>query len=118
MQCNATLAITGTIIGSSIERLYKELGSEFFQQRRWNLKNCHFLKITKNQCSKYLFELIPTARQAYMTRYKSSIPLFNINYVYFKNSFFLSIIIEWNNLKSNIGTLRACHFSRNVYWFS
>ena len=56
----------------------------------------------KNQSTKYLFELIPTARQAYMTRNKNSIPLFNVKHDYFKNSFFPSTIIEWNNLDSNI----------------
>ena len=36
-----------------------------------------------------------------MTRHKSSIPLFNVKHDYFKNSFFPSTIIEWNNLDSN-----------------
>ena len=46
---------------------------------------------------------MPTARQAYMTRCKKSIPLLNVKHDYFKNSFLPSIIIEWNNLDSNIG---------------
>ena len=37
-----------------------------------------------------------------MTRHKSSIPLFNVKHDYFKNSFFPSTVIEWNNLDSNI----------------
>ena len=37
-----------------------------------------------------------------MTRNKDSIPLFNVKHNYFKNSFFPSTIIEWNNLDSNI----------------
>ena len=56
----------------------------------------------KNQSPKYLFELIPTARQAYMTRHKKSIPLFNVKHDYCKNSFFHSTITEWNNLDFNI----------------
>ena len=36
-----------------------------------------------------------------MTRHKDSIPLFNVKHEYFKNSFFPSTIIEWNNLDSN-----------------
>ena len=46
--------------------------------------------------------LILTARQAYMTRYEKSIPLYNIQLAYFKNSFFFSNIDEWNNLDPNI----------------
>ena len=36
-----------------------------------------------------------------MTRNKNSIPLFNVKHDYFKNSFFPSTLIEWNNLDSN-----------------
>ena len=102
IQYNAALAITGAIRGSSREKLYQELGFESLQQRRWYRKLCLFFKIIKKQSPKYLFELIPTAREAYMTRHKNSIPLFNVKHDYFKNSFFPSTIIEWNNLDSNI----------------
>ena len=56
--------------------------------RRWYRKLCHFFKIIKNQSPKYLFELIPTARQAYMTRHKNSALLFNVKHDFFKNSSF------------------------------
>ena len=62
----------------------------------------NFVSFTKIQSPKYLFELIPTARQAYMTRCKKSIPLLNVKHDYFKNSFFPSTIIEWKNLDSDI----------------
>ena len=102
IQYNAALAITGAVRGSSREKLYQELGFESLQQRRWYRKLCLFFKIIKNQSPKYLFELIPTARQAYMTRHKNSVPLFNVKHDYFKNSFFPSTVIEWNKLDSNI----------------
>ena len=101
IQYNAALAIAGTIRGSSREILYQKLGFESLQQRRWYRKLCLFYKIIKNQSPKYLFELIPTARQAYMTRCKKSIPLLNVKHDYFKIFFFPSTIIEWNNLDSN-----------------
>ena len=102
IQYNAALAITGAVRGSSREKLYQELGFESLQQRRWYRKLCLFFKIIKNQSPKYLFELIPTVRQAYMTRHKNSVPLFNVKHDYFKNSFFPSTVIEWNKLDSNI----------------
>ena len=102
IQYNAALAITGAIRGSSRERFYQELGFESLQQRWWYRKLCLFYKIIKKQSPKYLFELIPTARQMYMTRCKKSIPLLNVKHDYFKNYFFPSTIIEWNNLDSNI----------------
>ena len=102
IQYNAALAITGAIRGSSREKFYQELGFESLQQRWWYRKLCLFYKIIKKQSPKYLFELIPTARQTYMTRCKKSIPLLNVKHDYFKNYFFPSTIIEWNNLDSNI----------------
>ena len=35
IQYNATLAVTGTMTGSSRETLYQELGLKTLQQRRW-----------------------------------------------------------------------------------
>ena len=102
IQYNAALAITDAIRGSSKEKLYQELDFESLQQRRWYRKLCLFHKIIKSQSPKYLSELIPTARQAYMTRCKKIIPLLNVKHDYFKNSFFPSTVIEWNNLDSNI----------------
>ena len=52
-----------------------------------------------NLSPKYLSELIPTARQAYMTRHKNSVPLFNVK---LDNFFFPSAVCEWNNFYSNI----------------
>ena len=80
IQYNVALAITGAIRSSSREKVYQELGIESLQQRRWYRKLCLFYKIIKNQSPKYLFELIPTARQAYMTRCKKIIPLLNVKY--------------------------------------
>ena len=78
------------------------LGFESLQQPRWYRKLCIFFKIVKNQSPKYLFELIPTARQGYLTRHKNNVPLFNVKHDYFKSSFFPSTVIEWNKLDSNI----------------
>ena len=82
IQYNAAPAITGAIRGSSRVKLYQELGFESLQIRRWYRKLCLFFKVIKNQSSKYLFELIPTARQAYMTRHKNSVSLLNVKYDY------------------------------------
>ena len=40
VQYNAALAITGTIKGSSLEKLYQELGLEYLYQRRWARRLC------------------------------------------------------------------------------
>ena len=103
IQYNAALAITGAIRGSSREKHYQELGLESLQQRRWFKKLCYFFKITKNQSPKYLFDKIPTTRAAYRTRNNiDNIPRLNVKHTFFKNSFFPSTVIEWNNLDKSI----------------
>ena len=45
LQYSATLAVTGAIRGSSKEKLYQELGSEYLSSRRWLRKPCLFCKL-------------------------------------------------------------------------
>ena len=47
IQYNAALALTGAIRGNSREKLYQELGLEFFQLQRQYRKLCPFYKIFK-----------------------------------------------------------------------
>ena len=102
LQYNACLAITGAIRGSPREKLYQELGFESLQQRRRYRKLCSFYKVFKNESPCYLFNIIPIRSPAYSTRNHVNIPLFKTNHNFFKNSFFPSTIIEWNNLDPNL----------------
>ena len=102
LQCNTCLAITGAIRGLSKGKIYQELGFESLQQRRWYRKLCSFYKVFKNESSRYLFRIIPTRNPAYSTRIHLDIPLFKINHIFFKKSFFPSTIVEWNNLDPNL----------------
>ena len=102
LQYNAGLAITGAIRGTSREKIYQELGLESLQQRRRYKKLCLFFKIYKNQCPKYLFDIIPQSNCQYRTRNAQNIPHINVKHQFFKNSCFPSTIIEWNKLDFNI----------------
>ena len=63
------------------QKLYQELGLESLKQRRWFRKLCYFLKITKNQSPKYLFDKIRTTRTGYRTRNNiGNIPRFNVKH--------------------------------------
>ena len=57
-----------------------------------------FYKIFKSKRPQYLFKLIPEKTSSYVTRNAKNIPLFNIKPSFYKNSFFLSLTIEWKNL--------------------
>ena len=45
IQYNAALAITGTVRGTTREKLYQERGFEYLQQRRWHRKHCCLFKV-------------------------------------------------------------------------
>ena len=100
IQYNAALAIIGPIKDSSREKLYQELGLEPLQQRRWYRKLCYFFKLIKNKSRKYLFNNIPTVRSTYRTRNIDNIPQFNVRHIFFRKSYFPSIVTEWNNLEN------------------
>ena len=61
-----------------------------------------FYKVLENENPKYLFSLIPTRRSLYSARNIHNIPLVNTKHNFFKNSFFPSTIIEWNNLDPHL----------------
>ena len=116
IQYNAALAITGAIRGSSMEKLYQELGLESLQQRRCYRKLRYFFKLSKNKSPKYLFNYIPTVRSTYRTRNIDSITQFNVRHTFFRNSYFLSIVTEWNNLDKSIrDSLKASLSLRRIY---
>ena len=93
VQYNAALAITGTIRGTSKEKLYNELGLETLEKRRWYRKLCCFFKIFRYKCPKYLYNIIPTSVSTYNTRNTNNIPLFKVKNNSFQNSFFPSAVI-------------------------
>ena len=82
------IALTCAIRRTSGENLYRKLGLESPQQRRWYWKLCCFYKISKNQASPYLFNLIPTPDQINRTRNADVVPHFNVRHEFFKNLFF------------------------------
>ena len=105
VQYNATLAITEPIRDTSLEKLYQELGLEPLQQRHWYCKICTFSNIIKEKSPDYLFNIIPKNNSNHRTRNSCNIPKFNIKHNSFKNSFFPSVIAEWNKPNSDIWNL-------------
>ena len=87
IQYNACLALTGTIRGTSKEKLYQKLGLESLQLCRWYRKFCLFYKIFKNKSPTYLFNLIPARNTHYSLRTSDNIPCINTKHNFFRNSF-------------------------------
>ena len=93
VQCNATLAITGAIRGSSWEKLYQELGLKSLKSWRWYQKSCLFFKHKKwTPC--YLFDKIPKVLSFRTTRNLRNIPLLNVEHEYFQNPFFHLLLLS------------------------
>ena len=102
IQYNACLAITGTIRGTSTEKIYQELGLKSLKSRRWFRKICHFYNIFNDKSPSYLFNLIPNFNRVQNTRLSYKIPPIKVRHDYFKNSFFPSATSEWIKLDLNI----------------
>ena len=103
IQYNAAIAITGAIRGTSSEKLFQELGLESLKSRCW-LRKCLFYKIFQKKSPSYLFQLIPPSNNVYTTRSSQSnkFSSFKTRHNFFKDSFFLVVISEWNSLDINI----------------
>ena len=88
--------------GSSTEKLYQELGIKHLRSRRWFRKLCLFYKIIKSKSPLCLFNLIPRSSRLLTTRNSDNIKPFKVRHNFFKNSFFPSVISEWNKLDLEI----------------
>ena len=54
---NAAVAITGAIKGTSRKKLYKELGLEYLQQKRW--MSFLLYKVVLTKIPAYIYDFIP-----------------------------------------------------------
>ena len=116
IQYNAAIAITGTIRGTSSEKLFQELGLETLKSRRWFRKLYLFYKILHSKSPSYLFNLIPENNNPYASRsaLNNQIPFFNVKTNFFKNFFFPAVITEWNKLDISIRNSSSCHIFKNL----
>ena len=101
-QYNAALAITGTIRGTSKEKLYEELGFETMKDRRWFRRLCCFYKILNNQTPGYLYSLLVPPNRDYNTRRYTKFRQIFCRTETFSNSFLPQTIREWNKLDTSI----------------
>ena len=113
IQYNSALAITGAIRGTSKENLYNKAGLETLEKSRWYRKLCCFYKVYKSHSPKYLFNIIPATVSRYNTRNTNNIPQFKVKHNFFRNSLFLSAVIEWYKLALNIRNSESLNVFKN-----
>ena len=104
---------------TNTEKLYQELGLESLQNRCKLRRLCLFYKIYKDQTPPYLHNLIPKNFQSsYSLRTTNDIPFFKVKHGFFKRSFFLSTIIERNNLDYHLHNAPSIRdFKQNIFKF-
>ena len=101
VQYNACFAITGAVKGTSRERLYRELGLQTLNDRRWSRKLFFFHKIIKGFSPSYLQKNLRFCNiQHYQTGSKSTkiMEQTRTRTKLFVNSFFPYCIKEWLKL--------------------
>ena len=91
VQYNLALAITGTIKGSSHEKLHQKLGLEYLYRRRWAGRLCLLYKAFHPS---NIYDLLPSMRS--FRRHVNSFNIVSCKSEYFRNSFILNVINAWN----------------------
>ena len=121
VQDNACLAITGAITGISREHLYRELGLETLNDRRWSCKALFFQKIIKGFFPFYLHEILCFRNvQHFQTRSKSTKIMKQVRAKtrVFENSFFPYCIKEWLKLDGEIRSIESSkQFNKTILDF-
>ena len=99
LQYQAALAVTGTWKGTSLNRIYEELGWESLSSRRWFRRLTQFYKIQNNLTPEYLRTPIPPSRShLFGLRSSNDIPSVNCNRQIFSNSFYPHAVKIWNEI--------------------
>ena len=113
IQYNAAIAITGTIRGTSSEKLLQELGLETLKSRRWFRKLYLFYNILHSKSPSYLINLIPENNNPHASRsaLNNQIPFVNAKTNFLKNSFFPAVVTEFAKLRASrayVPYVRTC----------
>ena len=85
VQYNTALAITGTIRGTSKEKLYQALGLESLKDKRWLRRMSYLYKIISTKLPPYLYELVPPLQRSH--RYPGCFQTLRCKTTLFQNSF-------------------------------
>lgn len=116
VQYEAARVVTGAIKGTSSNSLLKELAWVQLSMRRKIHQLTHMYKIVSNMTPLYLSELLPSTvgqRSNRSLRQGYNLSLFPCRTERFKQSFFPSIVSQWNSLELNIRNSRSLQSFKN-----
>ena len=99
IQYHAALAITGAWKGTSLNKIYDELGWESLTDRRYCRRLFHFYKIQNNLTPQYMKDhLPPTISHSYSTRSQYVLHEEKCNLDSYRGSFYPDSVRCWNRL--------------------
>ena len=78
MKTQRKFSITGSITGTSKEKISQEFGLKSLEKRRWYQKLLLFCKIFTKQSPIYLLNIIPVSSRSSFTRYVENVPFFKV----------------------------------------
>ena len=94
IQYHAALAITGTWKGTSLNKIYDELGWESLSDRRWSRRLFQFYKIQNNLTPAYLKEPVPPIRTHLFGNRSGNV----LNEIRCKSNSFRNSFYPWNQV--------------------
>ena len=99
VQYQAALAITGAWKGTSLNKIYDELGWETLTDRRWFHRLVQFYKIRNGLTPQYLKNSLPTISvNRYNTRSEKEFHEINCRKTSYMNSFYPNSVKIWNEI--------------------
>ena len=113
IQYNAALAISGAIRGTSMEKIFNELGFEYLADRRWLSRLSFFYKLNNRSKPSYLCNVVPKVVSQYRTRNQPPVCNFTPRTDLFSFSFFPYTVRTWNLLDPSIRNLPSLSASKN-----
>ena len=110
VQLEAARIVSGTtkLVSLALALLYQELGWEQLSSRRRKYKLVLFYKMQNGLCPAYLTQLVPGQvgqASSYNLRNARNLQTIHATTQLYYNSFFPSVIRDWNTLPSSIRTL-------------
>ena len=110
---SAVIAITGTVRGTSSEKLFQELGLETLVWRRWLIKWCLFYKLIAERSPAYLFQLIPENNTPVLRDLLKKVKSLQDKNKLFQ-TFFPAFTVKWNKIDVNFRNSTFCNVLKRI----
>ena len=94
VQYNFTLNMTGSIRGTSVEKIYQELGLESLPKRRWYRKLSHSFRLFKGQFREYLFKILTSVGKGYIQELIITFPTLVLNVIFIEILLFHQLLLN------------------------